>query len=88
VRVLDNRAQSVGIGKFLLSLVVALILAWIVQTITDPILAEAESEATAPAAVESSAWFASATDSLFLFFLVIAVFGVVALAVYQREVLG
>lgn len=84
----DTRAQSVGIAKFLLSLVVALMLAWMVKRITDPILSRAGTEATAPAAVQANQWFTAGVNSLFLSFLVISVFGIVALAVYQREVLG
>jgi len=82
----DTRAQSVGIAKFLLSLVVATILAWIVQRVANPILDGATGNTAK--ATQSIAWMQSIVDNLFLVFLVIAVFGLVALSVYQREVLG
>ena len=84
----DERAQSVGIARLFLSLVVALVLAWIVKTVTDPILTQAAAAGETAQATQATSWFEAGVGSLFLFFLVIAVFGVVALAVFQREVLG
>jgi len=84
----DERGQSVGIAKFLLSLVVAGMLAWIVNRITKPILDGAEAEAATQTGARASAWFQTGVDSLFLAFLIIAVFGLIALSIYQREVLG
>lgn len=82
----DTRAQSVGIAQFFLSLVVALIVAWIVKRIATPILDGAS--ANTQTGAQATAWITTGIDSLFLAFLVIAVFGVVALAVFQREVLS
>jgi len=82
---MDNRAQSVGISKFFLSLLVATILAWIVQIIADPILDGAPTNSAK--ATQSVVWMQAAVDNLFLVFLVIAVFGLIALSVYQREVI-
>jgi len=84
----DERAQSVGIAKFLLSMVVALVLAWIVSTITEPILSRASAAGETATATQATGWFSAAVGNLFVFFLIIGVFGIVALAVYQREVLG
>lgn len=84
----DTRAQSVGISRFLLSMLVAVVLAWIVKTVTEPILSESQTKATEPAAINAVSWLQAGTESLFVFFLVIGLFGIVALAVYQREVLG
>jgi len=85
---MDNRAQPVGIGQFLLSMVVALVLAWMVNTVTEPILSRASAAGETAAATQATSWFQAGVNSLFVFFLIIGVFGIVALAVYQREVLG
>jgi len=84
----DTRAQSVGIAKFLLSLMVAAMLAWIVNRIATPILEGAEAEASTQTAAQASQWLQVGTDNLFLAFLVIAVFGLISLSIVQREVLG
>lgn len=85
---LDDRAQSIGIPRFLLSLVGAVMLAFIVSRITAPILDGSSAAATTQTGTQSVQWLTIAVDNLFLWFLVIAVFGLVALAVFQREVLG
>lgn len=85
---IDNRGQSVGIPRFLLALLGALVLAWIVQRITAPILAGSRDAATSAEATQSVAWLTVGVENLFLWFLVIAVFGIVSLSVFQRELLG
>jgi len=61
------------------SLLVALILAWLVDTITSPILTRAAAVGETPQAAEATGWFQAGVGSLFLWFLVISVFGIVRL---------
>lgn len=82
----DTRAQSVGIARFLLSLVVAGILAFIASRVATPILDNTPSGN--PTAAQATGWLQTGVDSLFIAFIVIAVFGLIALSVFQREVLG
>jgi len=84
----DERGQSIGIVRLFLSLLVGLILAWLVDVITSPILSRASAAGETSAATQGTTWLQAGIGSLFLWFLIIAVFGVIALAVYQREVLG
>lgn len=84
----DTRAQSVGIARFLISLLGAGILAWIVSRIATPILDGTMEASSNPTANQATQWFQIGVDNLFLAFLVIAVFGLIALSVFQREVLG
>lgn len=82
----DERAQSVGIARFLISVVlVGAVLAWIVGRVAGPILDKSEAAATTQKGVQASQWLQTGVDSLYLAFLVIGVFGLVALAVVQRE---
>lgn len=82
----NTRAQSVGLSRFLLSALVALVLAWLVGLVADPLLAGTPDGNRQ--AAEATQWLQTGVDSLFIVFLVIAVFGLVALSVYQRELLG
>lgn len=84
----DTRAQSVGFVRLFASLLVALVLAWIVDTVTSPILTRAAAVGETPQATEATGWLQAGVGSLFLWFLIIAVFGIVALSVYQRQVIG
>jgi hypothetical protein len=84
----DTRAQSVGIMRFFLSLIVGGILTWILWEVTDPILSGASSATTNAKANQATTWFTDAIDWFPVFFLLIAVFGLVAVAVFQRRRAG
>jgi hypothetical protein len=84
---MDTRAQSVGISRFLLSLVVGAFVVWIVQDISSPILGGAANATSNPQANQATVWFQDAVVWLPLGFLLIAFFGLLVLAIFQREVL-
>jgi uncharacterized membrane protein len=86
--VADTRAQSIAIMRFFLSLIVGGILCWILWEVTDPILDGASSATTNAKANQATTWFEQAIDWFPLYFLLIAVFGLVAVAVYQRRQAG
>lgn len=83
----DNRA-SIGIIRFFLSLIVGGIVTWLVWEVANPILEGARASTTNPKANQGTEWFQLLIDNLPIFFLMIAFFGLIALAVFQREVLG
>ena len=84
---MDDRAQSIGIARFFLSLVVGAFVTWIVWEITSPLLDKADQTAEHPDAVEGVTWLSTAVDYLPIMFLGIAFFGLIALSVFQREML-
>jgi hypothetical protein len=83
---MHNRAQ-IGLVRFFLSLGVGAIVVWIVTEIGSPILSGAENATTNGTANQATGWFQTGADYLPVIFLFIAFFGVIALAVFQREVL-
>lgn len=83
----DTRGQPIGLGRFFLSLIVGAILIFIVATVTSPILDRARNTGQTQTAADATSWFQSAVDLLPIVFLLIAFFGILAVAVFQREVL-
>lgn len=81
---MDNRAQSIGIIHFFVSLGVGAIVLWIVQKIGSPILSGAETATTNGTANQATNWLQTGVDYLPMIFLFIAFFGITALAVFQR----
>jgi len=84
---MDNRAQSIGISRFILSLVVGAFVTWIVWLVTDPILSYAGNTTSNSQANQATTWFQDLTGYLPIAFLLIGFFGVIVLAIFQREVL-
>lgn len=83
---MNNRAQSIGIVGFVLSLVVGAIVYWVVSTVSDPILTRATEATTNPEANEATQWFREGVEFMPIAFMMIAFFGLVAYSVYHREV--
>jgi len=84
---MDTRAQSVGLARFILSLIVGAPVIWIVWQITDPILTGASNATNSTQANEATTWLNQGIDWLPILFLLIAFFGVIVLSIYQRELL-
>lgn len=84
---MDNRAQSVGLARFILSLIIGAPIIWIVGEITSPILTRATGATADSKANQATQWIQQAIDYLPIAFLLIAFFGVIVLAVFQRELL-
>jgi hypothetical protein len=83
---MDSRAQSIGISRFFLALVVGAIMYWIVSLIADPVLSGATNTTTNATANQGTSWLQSGVDFLPVAFLGIGFFGLIAFAVYRREV--
>lgn len=83
----DTRAQSVGLARFILSLIAGAPVVWIVWEVTSKILPGAKDATNNTKANEATTWIQQAIDYMPLWFLLVAFFGVIILAIYQREVL-
>jgi len=84
---MDNRAQSVGLARFILSLIAAAPIVWIVWESTSRILPGAKNAKNSTKANQATVWIQQGIDWLPLAFLLIAFFGIIVLAIFQREVL-
>jgi len=85
---MDSRAQgSISVARFFLGLIVGAILFWILSKIATPILSGAKETTNAPQANQATTWFQQGVDFLPVWYLIIGLFGLLVLAVFQREVL-
>lgn len=82
---MDNRAQSIGIARFFLSLVAGAFVVWIVFEVTSPLLDRARETGSDERTVEATGWLTTGIDYLPLLFLLVAFFGLIALSIFQRE---
>lgn len=85
---MDNRGQSIGIVRFFLSLIAGAFMAFIVYQIANPILERADATDAGQMGNQGTVWIQSGVDFIAIVFLGIAVFGLLILAIYQREVFG
>ena len=85
----DARGQATGIGNFILALGVGAILAWIIWLVTEPLFSNAAIQPAANDSVGTTAnsWFEAFFANYPIFVLFAAFFSLLALAVFQREVL-
>jgi len=83
---MDTRAQSIGISRYILALVVGAVLIWIVQLVTDPILSGAENSTNNAQANQATTWFTQLVDFLPVAFVLISTTGIIIYAVFIREV--
>lgn len=84
---MDDRAQSVGLARFVLSLIAAVPIVWIVWESTSRILPGAKAGTNHSKANQATVWIQDGIDWLPMAFLLVAFFGIIILAIYQREVL-
>jgi TRAP-type C4-dicarboxylate transport system permease large subunit len=83
---MDNRAQSIGIAGFFISLVVGGIVYWVVDLVTDPILTRASEATTNAQANQATEWFRTAVEYMPILFMMLAFFGLISYSVWSREV--
>lgn len=81
---MDTRAQSIGIARFFLALFVGAIIIFMVNTVAEGVLPGARSAGDASYATQGSAWLTDGITLLPIFIVLISVFGIVVLALYQR----
>ena len=84
---MDDRAQAIGIFRFFMSLSVGAVVFWIVLMVTDPALELAGGQGSDPVSADGTSYMSTAVEYIPILFLGVAFFGLIALAVYRREVL-
>lgn len=84
---MDNRADATSISRLFLGLIVGVVVFWIVSLVTEPLFAHT-SEASGEVATKGTAWLQEGINFMPTMFLIISLFGIVAYAVFTREVLG
>lgn len=82
---MDARAQSIGIARFFLGLIVAAIMWWILQDTTDPVLTRANQTTTNTTANQATQWFSQGVAWFPIFALLVSFMGLIVYAVYIRE---
>jgi len=85
---MDTRGQTIGFVRFFASLIIGAILSFFAIKVTSPILDRAAEQSTGTAAAPASNWLSTIGSNLVLVFLLVAFFGLIALAVFQRRVTG
>jgi len=83
---MDQRAQSIGISRYVLALIVGAVLIWIVDLVTSPILNGAENSTNNAQANQATTWFGQLIDFLPVAFVLISTTGIIIYAVFIREV--
>jgi len=84
---MDNRGQSIGIGRFLLALLVGTIMYWVVDLTTEPMLQGSYNATNNATANQATQWFETGINALPIAIALIAFISLIALSVFQREVL-
>jgi len=79
------RAQ-IGLVRFFATLAIGAPLAYLVGRVVTPILDMAGDATAGTEAAPATAWFTTINEWLIIVFLLIAFFGLLALAIYQRGV--
>jgi len=86
---MDDRAQSMGIARAFLSLLVGAVLFWIVKEVTSPLFEHVNGQTTPGSkAAEGTTYLQQGVDFLPIAFLMIVFFGLIAYSVFAREVIG
>lgn len=84
----DDRAQSVGIMRLFLGLIVGAIVVFLVTRVTNPLFSRATDKATTATGSEAIGWFEAVVTYLPVAFVLISFFGILVLSIYKREVVG
>jgi len=83
----DTRGQgAIGVGRYLLGLVVGIIVIWVVNAIARPILTMAGEQGSGQTATQGTAYMTGAVDALPLVVLLVSLFGIIVYAVITRQV--
>jgi hypothetical protein len=83
---MDNRAQSIGIARFILSLVVGAVMYWIVDLVTSPLTDRAMETTGNQTANTATGWFQTGIQNLPLIFALISMMGLIVYSIFVREV--
>lgn len=83
----DTRAQSIGISRYFLTMIVGAVLFWIASQATEKPLNEAMNATDNATANTGTQYFMTAIDMIPILIALLALFSIIALAIFQREVL-
>jgi len=83
---MDTRAQSIGIARFILSLIVGAVMYWIVDLVTSPLTTRASNTTSNATANQATNWFTTGISYLPLFFAVVSMMGLIVYSIFVREV--
>jgi len=81
----DTRGQAIGIVRLFAGLIVGAVIYWVVDLATDPVLSRAANASANGTSNQGTAYLQEGVDFLPLFFLILGFFGLIALAVFQRQ---
>lgn len=84
---MDNRGSATGIARFFLALLVGAIVTWIVYEITNPLFSHVKDSGGDPVQQTATGYLEVFQANLPVIFLLFAFFSLLALAVFQREIL-
>lgn len=84
----NNRGQATAVFKFFVALVGGAILVLIINEVTSPLFEFINDNNGDPTAATGTTYLEQGINFLPIAFLMISVFGLVAYAVYSREVVG
>jgi len=82
----NKRAQSIGIARFFLGLLVAAVLWWIMQDITEPITDYAANTTSNATANQGTTWIVQGIQWWPVFAMLVSVMGLIVYSIYVREV--
>lgn len=83
---MNDRAQSIGIAQFILTLVVGAFVIYLVTAVGDAVLPGAQNATTNATANQATTWLQSVPDMLPIIILVIGFFSLIVLAIFRREI--
>lgn len=83
---MNERAQSVGIGQFVLTLVVGGIVIYLVSEMAETILPGAQSATGNETANQATTWLQTVPDLLPIIVLIIGFVSLIVLAIFRREI--
>lgn len=85
---MDERGQAIGIFRLFLALGVGGVIFWIVSEVTTPLFDHAGDAGSDQVATTSTTYLQTGVEWLPVLFLFISLFGMVAYAVFSREMVG
>jgi len=85
---MDDRAQSIGIARFFLGLIVGAVCLWIINKITSPLLNRAANQTSNATANTATTWLSDWIGWLPIAILLTSFLGLIVYSVFVRETTG
>ena len=85
---MDDRAQSIGIARFFLGLIVGAVCIWLMNLITTPLLNRAANQTNNATANTATTWLSDWIGWLPIGILLISFMGLIVYAIFVRETTG